>query len=264
MEVILLERIEKLGQMGDTVKVKDGFARNYLLPRKKALRATDANRAQFETKRIDLEATNLHARDEAQSVADKMDDVSCILIRQASEGGQLYGSVASRDIAEAVTEAGYSIDRGQVVLDRVIKVLGVHTIRIQLHPEVSVSVNINVARSAEEAETQLADAAREDGFAGASAAEPEAEADAEDLHVEEFFEEDALEGAESDITEAISADAEAEAAEAAAVIAKAEAAEKAAAKAAEKAALAAAAAEAGEAEATGDDAGDKSGDEETA
>jgi len=255
MEVILLERIEKLGQMGDTVKVKDGFARNYLLPRKKALRATDANRAQFETKRIDLEATNLHARDEAQSVADKMDNVSCTLIRQASEGGQLYGSVAARDIAEAVTEAGYGIDRSQVVLDRVIKILGVHAIRIQLHPEVSVSVDVNVARSAEEAETQLADTARGNGAAAAGAAP---EADAEELHVEEFFEEDALEGAESDITEAISADAEAEAAEAAAVIAKAEAAEK----AAEAAALAAAAAE--EAEATSDDAGENAGEEETA
>ncbi len=262
MEVILLERIEKLGQMGDTVKVKDGFARNYLLPRKKALRANEANRAQFETKRIDLEATNLHARDEAQSVADKMDDVSCILIRQASEGGQLYGSVASRDIAEAVTKAGYSIDRSQVVLDRVIKVLGVHTIRVQLHPEVSVNVNVNVARSAEEAETQLANAVRDDGSAAASAAK--VEADAEDLHVEEFFEEDALEGAESDISEAISADAAADAAEAAAGIANAHAAVTAAAKAAEKAALAAAAAEAGEAEATSDDADDKFGDEETA
>jgi len=203
MQVILLERIEKLGQMGDEVKVKDGFARNYLLPRRKALRATDANRAQFETKRVDLEAHNLKARDEAQSVADKMDGLSCTLIRQASEGGQLYGSVTSRDIAEAITESGFSVDRAQIVLDRVIKNLGIHDIRTQLHPEVPVTVKINVARSAEEADAQKVAAERGEAVASDSAGEAAAGEEAgEELHVEEFFEEEALEEVEAVLHEA--------------------------------------------------------------
>ena len=152
MEVILLERIEKLGQMGDTVKVKTGFARNYLLPQKKALRATPANQARFESQRVQLEAANLQRREEAQAVAAKMDNLSILMIRQAGEGGMLYGSVSGRDVADAVKEAGFSVERRQVNLDTPIKSLGSYPVRISLHPEVAVSVVITVARSQEEAE----------------------------------------------------------------------------------------------------------------
>ena len=135
MEVILLQRIESLGQMGDVVNVKPGFARNYLLPQKKALRATDDNRRQFEERRAQLEADNLDRRTDAESVADKMDDVTVFLQRQAGDAGQLYGSVSARDIAAAVTEAGYTVNRSQVQLDRPIKAIGLHTVRVDLHPE---------------------------------------------------------------------------------------------------------------------------------
>ena len=155
MEVILLERIEKLGQMGDVVRVKPGFARNYLLPKRKALRATKDNMARFESQRAQLEAQNLKRRQEAEAVGGKLDGLSVVLLRQASESGQLYGSVTARDIAEAVTEAGFTIQKSQVVLNQPIKELGLHTIRIVLHPEVSVSVSANVAKSAEEAESQV-------------------------------------------------------------------------------------------------------------
>ncbi len=154
MEVILLERIENLGQMGDTVNVKPGFARNFLLPQKKALRATDDNKARFETERAQLEADNLKRKKDAEAVAAKADDLSVILVRQAGDAGQLYGSVTARDIGEAVTEAGFTVDRHQVVLDKPIKTLGLHPIRIDLHPEVSITVTVNVARSQEEAELQ--------------------------------------------------------------------------------------------------------------
>ncbi len=154
MEVILLQRIESLGQMGDVVNVKPGFARNYLLPQKKALRATDDNRRQFEERRAQLEADNLDRRTDAESVADKMDDVTVFLQRQAGDAGQLYGSVSARDIAAAVTEAGYTVNRSQVQLDRPIKAIGLHTVRVDLHPEVTVSVTANVARSEEEAAVQ--------------------------------------------------------------------------------------------------------------
>ena len=154
MEVILLERIEKLGQMGDLVKVKPGYARNYLLPQRKAVRATDDSRKRFEEQRAQLEATNLERRSEAEQVAVKLDGLSVILIRQAGEGGQLYGSVNARDIAEAVSEAGISIRRQQVWLSQPIKALGMHPISVSLHPEVTVSVTVNVARSPAEAETQ--------------------------------------------------------------------------------------------------------------
>ncbi len=154
MEIILLERIERLGQMGDVVKVKDGFARNYLLPQKKALRATKANMAQFETQRAQLEARNLEMKSEAEAVAEKVDGMKLMVIRQAGDTGQLYGSVSTRDIAEKVTEGGASVSRGQVVLNRPIKTLGLHPVRITLHPEVSVEVSINVARTEEEAERQ--------------------------------------------------------------------------------------------------------------
>jgi large subunit ribosomal protein L9 len=156
MEVILLERIEKLGQMGDVVKVKPGFARNYLLPQRKALRATKENMAYFEQERAQLEAQNLKQKQEAEAVAKKIDGLSVVLIRQAGESGQLYGSVSARDIADAVTEAGASVNRSQVQLDRAIKVLGLHPVTIRLHPEVMVSVTANVARSQSEAESQAA------------------------------------------------------------------------------------------------------------
>jgi large subunit ribosomal protein L9 len=154
MEVILLERIEKLGQMGDVVKVKPGYARNYLLPHKKALRANKANLAYFETRRTQLEAENLERRDEAEAVAKKLEGLSVTLIRQAGDSGQLYGSVTARDLADSIAEAGVNIDRKQVALDKVIKVLGLHTVKLRLHPEVMVDVTANVARSQAEADTQ--------------------------------------------------------------------------------------------------------------
>jgi large subunit ribosomal protein L9 len=154
MEVILLERIENLGQMGDVVRVRPGFARNYLLPKRKALRATKDNMTRFESQRAQLEAQNLKRREEAEAVGSKLDGLKVVLLRQASEAGQLYGSVTARDIAEAVTEAGFTIQKSQVVLNQPIKELGLHTIRVVLHPEVDVSVVANVAKSAEEAETQ--------------------------------------------------------------------------------------------------------------
>ena len=154
MEVVLLQRVEKLGQMGEVVSVKDGYARNFLLPQRKALRATKANLARFETERAQIEARNLELKGEAQKVADKLDGQQFVVIRQASEAGSLYGSVAARDIAEVSTEGGFSVGRGQVVLDRPIKELGLHEVRVVLHPEVSAKITINVARSAEEAEVQ--------------------------------------------------------------------------------------------------------------
>jgi large subunit ribosomal protein L9 len=154
MDVILLERIEKLGQMGDVVKVKPGFARNYLLPQKKALRATEANKARFTQQRAQLEATNLERRQEAESISGKVDGLKVVLVRQAGETGQLYGSVSPRDIAEAVSAAGVSVERRQILMDRPIKMLGLHPVRVALHPEVIVTVTANVAKSAEEAEAQ--------------------------------------------------------------------------------------------------------------
>jgi large subunit ribosomal protein L9 len=155
MQIILLERIEKLGQMGDLVNVKPGYARNYLLPQGKALRANKANMERFESERAQREADNLAQRSEAETEAKKMDGLAVNMVRAASEMGQLFGSVTSRDIAEAVTEAGFTIDRSQVVMDRAIKALGLTETRIRLHPEVSVSVIVNIARSLAEAETQL-------------------------------------------------------------------------------------------------------------
>jgi len=154
MEVVLLQRVEKLGQMGEVVNVKDGYARNYLLPQRKALRATKANMVRFETERAQLEARNLEERNEAQKVADKLDGQQFVVIRQASEAGSLYGSVTARDIADVATVGGFSIARGQIVLDRPVKELGLHAVRVVLHPEVSASITVNVARSAEEAELQ--------------------------------------------------------------------------------------------------------------
>lgn len=151
MEVILLERVENLGHMGEVVKVKAGFARNFLLPRKKALRATKENMAFFEAQRVQLEANNLKRKEEAQHVAAKMDGLALVMVRQAGEAGHLYGSVSARDIADAITEQGFKVERSQVNLDQPLKMLGQKSIKISLHPEVSVLVSVTIARSMEEA-----------------------------------------------------------------------------------------------------------------
>jgi large subunit ribosomal protein L9 len=154
MQVILLQRIGRLGQMGDVVNVKDGYARNFLLPQKKALRATEDNRKHFESQRAQLEANNLEQKTEAEAVSERLDKKIFTAIRSAGDTGQLYGSVATRDIAEAVTAGGFTIDRRQVILERPIKNLGLHPVRVALHPEVIVTVTLNVARSEDEAERQ--------------------------------------------------------------------------------------------------------------
>ena len=154
MEVILLERVAKLGQMGETVRVRDGFARNFLLPRGKALRATEANKGKFETQRAQLETRNLEQRQEAEQVGAKLDGQSFVVVRQAGESGVLYGSVSTRDVAELLTKGGFTVDRQQVVINQPIKTLGLHTVPVLLHPEVEVKVTVNVARSQEEAERQ--------------------------------------------------------------------------------------------------------------
>lgn len=154
MEVILLERISKLGQMGETVKVRDGYARNYLLPLGKALRANAANKARFESERATLEARNLERKSEAQKVADVLNGKSFIVVRSAGETGQMYGSVAARDIVEILGNEGFTIARNQVELNNPIKAIGLHKVELHLHAEVTVSIELNVARSAEEAERQ--------------------------------------------------------------------------------------------------------------
>ena len=154
MQVILLERVEKLGQMGDEVRVKDGFARNFLLPKKKALRATKANRDYFQGRKAELEARNLAARGEAEKIAKKLDGQRFVLLRQAGDRGQLYGSVSPRDIAEAMEKDGFKVDRHQVTISVAIKHIGLFTIPVVLHPEVKVSITINVARSEDEAVRQ--------------------------------------------------------------------------------------------------------------
>ena len=155
MQIILLERIEKLGQMGDLVNVKTGFARNFLIPQGKALRATKVNTERFEAERAQREANNLELRKDAETEAGKMKGLAVSMVRAASEMGQLFGSVTSRDIADAVTEAGFTIDRNQVIMDRSIKTLGLTDARVRLHPEVVVMIIVNIARSLAEAETQL-------------------------------------------------------------------------------------------------------------
>ncbi|HXE28544.1 MAG TPA: 50S ribosomal protein L9 [Stellaceae bacterium] len=154
MDVILLERVENLGQMGQVVKVRPGYARNFLLPQKKALRATKENLTYFEKQRAQLEAQNLTRKSEAEQVAEKLNGLKVVLIRQAGESGQLYGSVSARDLSDAVTAAGFTITRGQIVLEKPIKTLGLFPLKVVLHPEVSVAVTANVAQSAEEAEMQ--------------------------------------------------------------------------------------------------------------
>lgn len=154
MQVVLLQRIGRLGQMGDVVTVKDGFARNFLLPQKKALRATKDNLAQFEGQRAQLEANNLEQKKEAEAVSAKLAGKTFVAIRSAGDTGQLYGSVAPRDIAEIMTAGGFTVDRRQVEIDKPIKTLGLHEVSIVLHPEVALKVSVNVARSADEAERQ--------------------------------------------------------------------------------------------------------------
>jgi large subunit ribosomal protein L9 len=152
MEVILLERVAKLGQMGEVVRVKDGFARNFLLPKGKALRATDANKAKFEVMKVDLQAKNLATKAEADKVGSKLDGKSFPVLRQASETGQLYGSVSPRDLAELLNDNGFEVDRNQIALNVPIKTVGQHKVPVQLHPELEVTITVNVARSADEAE----------------------------------------------------------------------------------------------------------------
>ena len=176
MDIILLERVAKLGQIGDVVSVKNGFARNFLLPQKKALRATKANMAVFEAQRKEIEANNLQAKTEAEAVAAKMDDVSVVLIRQAGESGQLFGSVTARDIADALETAGYKVTKNQVILNRAIKILGLNDITVRLHAEVDINVVVNVARSAGEAEIQ------------AAGGDVDAKEEEEEFAVEDYFE----------------------------------------------------------------------------
>jgi large subunit ribosomal protein L9 len=185
MQVILLERIGRLGQMGDVVTVKDGFARNFLLPQGKALRATEANRKRFERDRAQLEARDLELKSEAQGVSGKLNGKSFIVIRQAGDTGQLYGSVSTRDIATAVTEGGFSIERRQVMLDRPIKSLGLHEIRVSLHAEVAPRITVNVARSPDEAARQ----ARGEAVTGKAMSEADEDAEAARLAAEKLFEE---------------------------------------------------------------------------
>ncbi len=156
MQVILLERVARLGQMGEVVSVRPGFARNFLLPQGKALRASEANIARYEDQRVQLEVQNIETRKEAESLGERIDGQSFIVIRSASDGGALYGSVTTRDVADAATEAGFTLDRRQVILHSPIKDLGLHGVTLRLHPEVDVTVTVNVARSPEEAELQAA------------------------------------------------------------------------------------------------------------
>ncbi len=182
MEVVLLERVEKLGQMGDVVSVKPGFGRNFLLPQGKALRATKANIAKFEAQRATLEARNLELKQEAEVVAKKLDGQSFVIIRSASDMGALYGSVTTRDVAEAATAGGFTVDKRQINLDKPVKELGIHDIRVVLHPEVIVTIDVNIARSPEEAELQAS---------GKSIQDARAEEDAAaEFDIQELFEDD--------------------------------------------------------------------------
>ncbi|NIY72648.1 50S ribosomal protein L9 [Marivivens donghaensis] len=181
MDVILLERVAKLGQMGDIVAVKDGYARNFLLPQGKALRANEANKAKFDADKAQLEARNLETKKEAEALGERLDGQQFVVIRSASDSGALYGSVTTRDIAETATAEGFSVDKKQVVLNGAVKDLGLHTVTIVLHPEVSVSIEINVARSKEEAELQASGKSIQE-----LAAEEEAAAESE---IAELFDE---------------------------------------------------------------------------
>jgi len=180
MQVILLERVEKLGQMGDEVRVKDGFARNYLLPQKKALRANKTNREYFQTQKAQLEARNLERKSEAQKIADKLEGKTFVLLRQAGDRGQLYGSVSPRDIADVITAGGFSVSRTQVPLDKAIKDIGLTPVNVVLHPEVRVKITLNVARTEDEAERQ----ARGEDVLAEKTEEEEAKVAAEELFEE--------------------------------------------------------------------------------
>lgn len=190
MQVILLERVAKLGQMGEVVNVKDGYARNFLLPQGKAMRASTANIKNFEAQKAQLEARNLETKKEAESLAAKLDGQTFVVIRSASDAGALYGSVTTRDAADAATAAGFSVDRKQVVLDTPIKDLGLHEVTVVLHPEVTVKIGLNVARSAEEAELQAS---------GKSIRELAAEAEAAaEFEIAELFDEIGAAGQDDD------------------------------------------------------------------
>jgi large subunit ribosomal protein L9 len=182
MQVILLERVEKLGQMGDEVRVKDGFARNYLLPQKKALRANKTNREYFQTQKVQLETRNLERKSEAQKVADKLEGKIFVLLRQAGDRGQLYGSVSPRDISDVITAGGFSVNRTQVPLDKAIKDIGLVPVSVVLHPEVRVKVTLNVARTEDEAERQAR---------GENVLAEQTEAEEANVAAEELFEEGA-------------------------------------------------------------------------
>jgi large subunit ribosomal protein L9 len=205
MDVILLERVAKLGQMGEVVRVKDGFARNFLLPKGKALRATKDNRARFETMKVELEARNLEQRGEAQKVAEKLDKQNFTVLRQAAENGQLYGSVSPRDIAVLVSEKGFAINRNQIALNVPIKSIGKHTVPVALHPEVEVTISILVARNADEAERL---ARGEDISVLREEEEEEEETSGEDAQeaAEAFFEPDAHRQSEAEPEEEAEAD----------------------------------------------------------
>jgi large subunit ribosomal protein L9 len=203
MEVILLERVANLGQMGEVVRVKDGFARNFLLPRGKALRATEGNRTRFETMKVELEARNLELKSEAEKVGSKLDGQRFTVLRQAAEGGQLYGSVSPRDIAALASDKGFALSRGQIALNTPIKMIGLHKVPVTLHPEVEVTINITVARNADEAEriargenvTVLRDEAAELAAEAERFFEPEA---AEALRARETPAEEGAEPAEAE------------------------------------------------------------------
>jgi large subunit ribosomal protein L9 len=201
MEVILLERVAKLGQMGEVVRVKDGFARNFLLPHGKALRATKDNRAKYETMKVQLETRNLELKGEAEKISTKLDGQSFIVIRQASETGQLYGSVSPRDIVEIVEAGGFTVARGQIALNAPIKTIGLHKVPVALHPEIEVSITINVARSADEAERiargEDVTARRDERLVMATG---------EAVDAEEFFEPEAIAAKEEDAEPAAKAE----------------------------------------------------------
>jgi large subunit ribosomal protein L9 len=197
MEVILLERVAKLGQMGDVVRVKDGFARNYLLPKGKALRATEENRAHFQNMKVQLEARNLEQKSEAKKVAGKLNGHKLTVLRQAAEGGQLYGSVSPRDIAGLLVEKGFAVTRAQIALHTPIKTLGLHRVPVSLHPEVEAMVELTVARNADEAQR----IARGEDIT--LAREEPAEEGAEESATEVFFEPEAVEGQRARQSEAV-------------------------------------------------------------
>jgi large subunit ribosomal protein L9 len=204
MEVILLERVAQLGQMGEVVRVKDGFARNYLLPRGKALRATKDNRSRFEGMKVELEARNLEQKGEAEKIGQKLDGQSFTVLRQAAEGGQLYGSVSPRDIVALVVDKGFAVVRSQIALNTPIKTIGMHKVPVTLHPEVEVTVSVTVARNADEAQRI---ARGEDVAVAREAADDEAEAAA--AAAEAFFDPEAAEALRAHDAEATPADGEA-------------------------------------------------------